>query len=192
MSNTGGARAWRFLKRNPRYIVEWWMSAAGVPPPRGKPLPIRTQTQEDLKAARWGLLAWEDPLEDDGPASPFWRDAPVLDAIPVPGAPGVGDLDNEPGWRLSGLRLADGPVVLKVERGDAAVQMRIADGAGFDPAGGIEVRWRAVLDLRTRLRRAADLWPIAAAAPKKAGSASPTRSCLLRSTAGWAASPCAA
>lgn len=192
MSNTGGARAWKFLKRNPRYIAEWWMSAAGVPPARGEPFPVRTQTQEDLKAARWGLLAWEDPLEEDGPASPFWRDAPALDAVPAPGAPAVADLDKEPGWRLSGLRLADGPVVLKVERGDAAAQMRLADGAGFDPAGGVELRWPAVLDLRTPLRRAADLWPVAAAAPKKAGSASPTGSCFWRSTAGWAASRCAA
>lgn len=91
ISNTGGARAWRFLKRNPRYIVEWWMSAAGARPPPEKPFPIRTQTQEDLKAARWGLLAWEDPLEENGPASPFWRDAPALNAIPVPVSIGFED-----------------------------------------------------------------------------------------------------
>ncbi len=42
-----------------------------------------------------------------------------------------------PNARLPGLRLEDGALILKAERGEAAVQMRIADGAGFDPAGGI-------------------------------------------------------
>ena len=190
MSNTGGARAWRFLKRSPRYIADWWMSAAGTPPPQGQPFPMRTQTQEDLKAARWGLLAWEDPL-GEGVASPFWTAAPTLRAVPAPDGPALTDLLSGPGVRLSGLRLLDGGAVLKIEQGDAAVQMRIAEGASFDPAGAVDIALPAELDLRTPLRRISDLWPIGAADSKKAAGGSWTRSCWWRWTAGSAAEACA-
>ena len=190
MSNTGGARAWRFLKRSPRYIADWWMSAAGTPPPVAEPFPIRTQSPGDLKAAGWGLLAWEDPLAD-GAASPFWAEAPTLRAAPAPDGLAFTDLLSAPGVRLSGLRLLDGALVLKIEQGDRAVQMRIAEGASFDPAGGVDIALPTHLDLRTGLRRISELWPIAAADSKKAAGGFWTRSCWWRWTAGSAAGACA-
>ena len=39
MQYTGGGRAWQFLKKNPQYIVDWWMWAAGTPLPQGDPVP---------------------------------------------------------------------------------------------------------------------------------------------------------
>ena len=155
MSNTGGKRAWEFLKRNPGYKEAAAEAAAGAAcaPEEPAPFPMRVQSGADLDAAAWGLLAWEVPLANGGPVSgtsvpgtsvcgtsvsPFWAEAPVLEAVPAPSPP-VAALAAEPGWRLSGLRLADGPVVLKVEHGMAAVQLHVADGAGFDPAGGIRV-----------------------------------------------------
>ena len=190
MSNTGGVRAWRFLKRSPRYITDWWMTTAGTPSPTAEPFPMRTQMREDLKAAGWGLLAWEDPL-GEGAASPFWAEAPTLRAVPAPDGPALTDLLSGPGVRVSGLRLLDGTVVLKVEQGDAAVQMRIAAGASFDPAGGVDIALPAELDLRTRLRRISELWPIAAADSKKAAGGFWTRSCCWRWTAGLPAGACA-
>ena len=62
---------------------------------------------------------------------------------------------------------ADGTAIIKVEDGEATAQIRIADGARFDPAGGIDLRLPTVLDLRRRLRRAAELWPIDSAETKK-------------------------
>ena len=51
-------------------------SAVAAPPGlEPAPFPVRIQRQADLDAARWGLLAWEDPDADD---SPFWSDAPML------------------------------------------------------------------------------------------------------------------
>ena len=99
--NTGGGRAWRFLKRNPRYIEARGMTA---PAPREPaPFPLRAQTEADLDAAAWGLLAWEDPA-DDGLGSPFWAEAPTLEAIASPSAsPAVAEIANESGWGLSGL-----------------------------------------------------------------------------------------
>ncbi len=114
---------------------------------------------------------------DGGSALPFWADAPVLEAIASPSpSPLLAALAAAPGWRVSGLRLADGPVVLKVEHGAAAVQLLIEDG--FDPAGGIRVATPTDLRIPERLRRAADLWPaVAVDSKKKAAAASLRGSC---------------
>ena len=53
MSNTGGTRAWWFLKRNPRYIEDRRKSPAAAPD-EAAPFPIRAQTAADRKAAAWG------------------------------------------------------------------------------------------------------------------------------------------
>ena len=153
-------RAWLFLKRNPDYIVERENAGGEPAPEESAPFPIRSQTEADGKATSWGLLAWEDPFDEAGPASPFWADVPMLEAAPEPGAPALTDLLAAPGLRLSGLRLGDGALILKAERGEAAVQMRIADGKAFDPAGGIALRLPVTLDLHRHLRRAADLWSV--------------------------------
>ena len=160
-TSTGAVSAWRFLKRNPDYIQEWWSVAAGIPPAEGEPFPIRVQTEADLKAAKWGLLAWEDPLAAAGPASPFWSDAPVLEAEPAPGG-GTALRELLSGTRasFSGLRLPDGALILKAEGGGLAAQLRIADGAGFDPDGGLVVLLGLGLDLPVVLARMRDLWTI--------------------------------
>ena len=158
-SATGAVSAWRFLKRNPRYILEWWVAASGIPPPGGEPFPIRRQSEADLEAAPWGLLAWEDPLAEGGPASPFWSDAPMAAGMPGrPGTPSFAALMRERGAHLSGLLLRDGALILRIERGAAAGQVRIEDGAGFDPAGGLALSLSWGLDhLSVELARAGDL-----------------------------------
>ena len=164
-------RAWLFLKRNPAYIEDRESAGAVSAPREAAPFPIRARTEADGKAASWGLLAWEDPFDEAGPVSPFWADAPMLEAAPEPSAHPLTDLLEAPGLRLSGLRLEDGALILKAERGEAAVQMRIADGAGFDPAGGIALRLPLTLDLRQHLSRVADLWSVAGVDIEKAAAA---------------------
>ena len=178
MSNTEASRAWEYLRRNPDYI-EARQAAAGPALEEPAPFPLRAQRAGDREAAAWGLLAWEDPDGEAGPASPFWADAPMLEAVPSPQAPALAELLNEPEVRLSGLRLEDGAAILKVERGEGSVQIRVADGTAFDPAGGIALRLPLGLNLQVRLRRTAELWPIAGAESKKedAARASLTRSC---------------
>ena len=185
MSNTEAARAWKYLRRNPAYIDDSGRAAEPAPA-EPAPFPLRRQTECDLEAAAWGLLAWEDPLDEAGPASPFWTEAPPLDALPVPGGPTLADLLDVPGVGLSGLRLESGAVIVKVERGEASVQIRIADGGAFDPAGGVNLlRLPPCHDLPERLHRVVELWPIDGARIKKdAGDGSRTRSCCWRSTAG--------
>ena len=166
MTNVGGARAWQYLRRNPGY-VEAWRKAGPPAPDEPAPFPLRAQTEADCEAANWGLLAWEDPTADDGPSSPFWTDAPTFDAVQAPEAPAISELLKAPDVRLSGLRTEGGAVILKAEKGDASVQLRIGDGEAFDPDGGLDVRLPVTLDLKVRLRAMADLWPIGAAPPTK-------------------------
>ena len=170
MSSTEGTRAWEYLRRNPAYI-EAWRTAAEPAAEEPAPFPLRVQAAADREAAAWGLLAWENPDVEAGPASPFWAGAPMLEAVPSPEAPALAELLTEPEVRLSGLRLEEGAAILKVERGEGSVQIRIDDGAAFDPAGGIDLRLPMVLDLRARLRRTADLWPIAGGRIKKEDAA---------------------
>ncbi|MDE0381555.1 MAG: hypothetical protein OXI20_20175 [Rhodospirillales bacterium] len=170
MSNTEGTRAWEYLRRNPDY-VEAWRTAAELAPEEPAPFPLRAQTAADREAAAWGLLAWEDPDEEAGPGSPFWADVSMLEAVPSLEAPALAEMLKEPEVRLSGLRLEGGAAILRVERGEGSVQVRIADGAAFDPAGGIALRLPLALDLQVRLCRTAELWPIAGAETKKEGAA---------------------
>lgn len=182
MSNKGGVRAWQFLRRNPAY-VEAWRRVETAAPVEPAPFPLRKQTEADSAAAEWGLLAWEDPLAEDGPASPFWAEAEMLDASPAQDAPPLSELLKAPDCRLWGLRLRSGAVIVKVEEGERAVQLRIVDGDTFDPAGGIALRLPVGLDLRLRLRRAADLWPLGSRGKKRpSGGACPTASFSWLST----------
>lgn len=174
MSRTEGTRAWEYLRRNPAYI-EARRTMAEPAAEEPAPFPLRVRTAADREAAAWGLLAWEDPDGGTGPASPFWADAPMLEAVASPEAPALAELLKEPEVRLSGLRLEDGTAILKVERGEGAVQIRVGGGAAFDPAGGIALRLPLGLDLRMRLRRTAELWPIDGAGTKKEDAARGSR-----------------
>ena len=87
----------------------------------------RVQTEADLEATRWGLVAWEDPRERSR-FKPFWIDEKMLMAVVVePGDP-VGMMARETGMTVSGLRLLDGALVLKVKRGRRVEQIRVLEG----------------------------------------------------------------
>ena len=65
-------RAWRFIRASKAYRDAWRRLA---PPPgllEPAPFEIRWQTEIDLGALRWGLLAWANPDAVLGPLSPFW------------------------------------------------------------------------------------------------------------------------
>ena len=184
MSETGAARAWQFLKRNPDYLAKWRNTADAAPAITAAPFPLRAQTPADLKAAAWGVLAWENPLAANGPVSPFWAEAPMLEAEAVPPdaalpVPPLMALLRQCGARMSGLRLwPGGALILKIERDDAAMQIRLAGGGAFDADAGIVLRLPFGLGLPERLTRARDLWAIAASGSKKAAAGgSATASC---------------
>ena len=133
----GGARAWRYLRWHPRYRTEWRSLAVEAARERA-PFPVRVQSEADLAAARWGLFAWQDPFADVGPLSPFWTVAPSAYAVVVP--PGSTPADEplgeelaREGARLSGLRLGDGTLLLKVEHSAlAGAGQRLSPACGQD------------------------------------------------------------
>ena len=134
----GAIIAWRILRCDPDYCNEWVSAAEHSGSAGGGVIPIRDQTEADLEAAPWGLLAWQDPFTDEGPASPFWADAPMAEGRQAGGGtPPFADLVRREKGAISGLRLLDGALILKVERKGAAGMVRIEDGASFDPAGGL-------------------------------------------------------
>ena len=198
MTNDGPVKAWQFLKRNPRYAVDW-RGADPVPSVGPASFPLREQSRSDEDAAAWGLLAWEDPHREDGPSSPFWVDTPMLEAESVPadapGMPAFRSLVYEAGARLSGLRLTGGALILKIVRSSDAVQLRIADGDGFDPARGLVLRLGVGLNLPVKLVHGADLWAVLGVRVKKARTAAAGRiktSCFAPSMEPLPARPIAA
>ncbi|MCY3672416.1 MAG: hypothetical protein OXH14_15265 [Alphaproteobacteria bacterium] len=152
-ATTWSADAWAFLQRNPDYRVA--RAAASLAPRYEEaPFPIRIGSARDRAAAEpWRLLAWEDP---DGPVSPFW-DIPMLSCVLVAGEPPLVELAGAAGSSLSGLRIGEGVLVLKIERGDAAVQLCLTGAGRFPERGGIELR-HGVLNLPQTMRRERDLW----------------------------------
>ena len=156
----GGARAWQFLKRNPEFQDAWAARPDELPVFEDAPFPLRRQTEPERGLGRFGLHGWEDPLAADGPASPFWAVAPMLDVVPVRGdGEGLAALAHGVGTGLAGLRLADGALILKLERGGRAQQVRIAGGRAFDPArDSIEVRTRPGPGVASRHARSGELW----------------------------------
>ena len=190
MPNTTGSRAWQYLRRNPNYVEAWREAAAERAQEVPAPFPLRLQTEAERAAAAWGLLAWEDPGASEGPASPFWADAPMLEGeAAAPGGPSVVEALRAPGARLSALRLGCGALILKVEQGAAVAQVRIADGEGFDAEGGLAFRLTFGLGLITRLNCIGDLWAIAAGRPKKVAALGTTRRCFWPWTALSQATP---
>ncbi|MCY4559378.1 MAG: hypothetical protein OXF79_23970 [Chloroflexi bacterium] len=94
-------------------------------------LALRAQTEADLDVARWGLLAWEDPRERSK-FKPLWIDEKMLMAVVVEPGDTVGRMARATGMSVSGLRLLDGALVLKVHRGRRVEQIRVLEGDSFD------------------------------------------------------------
>ena len=177
-----GAHAWAYLRRDPRYCAAW-AAQAGAARFEAGAFPLRVQTEADLVASEWSLLAWEDP----GAAawrSPFWCGIPMLvgepDPEPWPDPAPLLPLLAEAGAVVEGLRLLDGHFVLKVELRNALLQIRVPSGRTFGPGDGIVAKLGLSLPLETTVARVEDLWRVAGRLPpprKSRDRGRSTRSC---------------
>ena len=79
-----------------------------------------------------GPARLEDPRERSA-FKPFWIDEKMLVAVVVEPGDTVGMLARATGMRVSGLRLLDGALVLKVNRWRRVEQIRVLEGESFDP-----------------------------------------------------------
>ena len=138
----GGDRDGDSLRSNPDCRADWREHGAAASFMESLGFPLRTQSEADLKAARWGLLAWEDPRTRNR-FSPFWVDDKIVRAVvvkPEESAPAVAVMARETGTSFTGLRLRDGSLVLKAKLGRLMEQLRIIDGDSFDfDRTGLEV-----------------------------------------------------
>ena len=171
MKETGdAARAWVFLSRVEAYVAAWRAQPArhsAEPVFEPGPFPIRIQTPVDLEAARFELLAWQDP-DDEGSRSPFWDQDGMVEAVLEPEAEPLVSLAAAGGGSVEGLRLADGGLVLKVEYAGAVVQVRLRGSGPFPEDGGIEIRHGFERRIPKTVRRMLDFWSVAGLpAPRK-------------------------
>ena len=177
-----GARAWLFLRHVAAY--EAACRAHSVLPAlepvfEPGPFPIRIQTATDLEAARFDLLAWADPHRVDGPASPFWVQSGMVEAVLESDAEPLVPLVATGGGAVEGLRLAEGGLVLKIECAGAVVQIRVRDSAPFPEDGGIEVRHRFGLRMPQTVGRMLDFWSVAGLPAPRMGRGGGARTGLL-------------
>ncbi len=166
-----GVRAWRFLRASRGYREAW---ARRRPPPglpERAPFPVRLQTAADLAAPSWGMAAWEDP-HGARPLAPFWARAGVVEGRVTRDAPPLVRLADEGGASLSGLRLADGGLMLRIERDGRSVQVRLPPATVFPEDGGLR------LVLVREVARIEDAWPDGPA-PRQ-GGARGTANCWRR------------
>ena len=167
-----GAHAWAYMRRDPDYRKAW--AAHGAPPRfEAAPFPLRVQSEGDLEAAAaWSLLAWDDP-EAEAWRSPFWSDVAMLvgepDRDPDPDPTPLLSLLAEAGARVEGLRLTDGRFILKVELGNAALQILVPSGRPFAPGDGIMAKLGLSLPLEMIVERIEDLWRVSGGQPPRQG-----------------------
>ncbi len=127
----GPAGDWHALRSNPDYKADWRAHGGAPSVVESAGFALRAQTEADLEAARWGLLAWEDPRERSK-FRPFWIDEKMLEATVAGQGDPVGKMARASGMSVAGLRLVDGALVLKVHRGRRVEQIRVLEGNGFD------------------------------------------------------------
>lgn len=134
----GRWEAWRSLRANPDYRADWKAHASAAPALEPAPFPLRVQSEADLMAQRWGLLAWEDPRVRNR-MTPFRSDVQMVRATAVKpdvrDRPAMCDLVRQSPASYSGLRLRDGSVVLKVEWRRRVEQIVLTNSEAFDPPG---------------------------------------------------------
>ncbi len=142
-------RAWRFLRASKGYRAAW--RRRRLLPGLAEPAPfdLRWQTEADRSALRWGLLAWANPYAVDGPASPFWAGAAMIDGRAERGTAPLAALTETGDAALAGLRVAEA-LILKIEWHGAAAQVRIPGPAAF-PEDGSLLLVREVVEI-------ADVW----------------------------------
>ena len=158
MTAADGPWAWAFLRCDRHYRAAWRENAA-PPAYEDGPFPVRIRSEADLAAeGTWRLLAWEDP--DGGCASAFFADAPMFEGVGSLCAPPLLVLLADADATVEGLRLADGVLVLKVEKNGRAVQVRIADDGPVMAGGGVRLIHDWGLSLPVDITRLTDMWSV--------------------------------
>ena len=149
-------RAWRFIRASKAYREAWKRRRPTPGLPEQAPFPVRLRTAADAGALRWGMMAWEDP-EAEHPLAPFWAAAGVIDGEVAHDAAPLVRLAAEGGTALSGLRLDDGALMLRIEQPGRSMQVRLPAGSVF-PEACPGPRSGGGLRLIREVERIEDVW----------------------------------
>ncbi len=162
-----GALAWQVLRQVDDYVEAWDGHAAATAACALEPgpFPILVQSECDIGAARFELLAWEDP---SGPGPPFWRQEWMPEALLNPDAPPLAAIPDE-GGTVDGLRLLSGDLVVRIGCGGASVQVRVRDAPRFPDDGGLSVMLDFGLRMSRTMRRMIDFWSAAGLSGPRSG-----------------------
>lgn len=131
MEVRGPVGDWHALRSNPDYRADWRAYGGAPSVVESAGFALRAQTEADLEGARWGLLVWEDPRERSR-FKPFWIDEGMLTAEVSERGDPMGAIARASGMTVTGLRLLDGALVLKVKRWRRVEQIRVPEGDSFD------------------------------------------------------------
>ena len=93
--------------------------------------------------------------------SPFWVQSGMVEAVLEPDTEPLAPFVAANGGSIEGLRLTCGDLVLKVEYGDAVVQVLVQGARRFPEDGGIHVRHRFGFRMPQSVRRMLDFWNVA-------------------------------
>ena len=160
----GNAAAWTFMSCVRAYQAAW-QERAPVPAFEPAPFPIRIQSAADLAAGvPWRIRAWENPFVKKGPAAPFW-DASMLAGEGSATAPPLLPFLAAAGARIDGLRLRSRALIVKIEHGGRAVQIRVANDAPLLAGGGIRLWQEIGHELPAAFARATDLLDVLGCPP---------------------------
>ena len=129
-------RAWHFIRASKAYRDTWTKRRPLPGLPERAPFPVRLQMPADLAAMAWGMLAWEDP-DAERPFGPFWARAGVIDGRVTRDAPPLVRLAAEGDAVLTGLRLFDNALMLRIEQANRSVLVRLPPGAVLAEDGGL-------------------------------------------------------
>ena len=163
------AGAWALLRLDREYRAAWRTHAAPPVYEDGTPFPVRIRSDADRIAERdWSLLTFEDP---DGNAASAFFDMPMLEGEGSAAATPLLAMLEAAGARVEGLRLGDGALVLKVEAGDRAVQVRIENPAPLLAGGGVRLFHDWGLALPVAIARLGDLWSVSGGGDPSTGQA---------------------
>lgn len=153
--------AWRLLRGLRAYRAAWESRSEAPAFEKGAAFPVRIQSRADLAARDpWRIEAWENPFARDGPASPFWAGERMLEAEGRSGAPPFLPMLADAGARIDGLRLLDGTLIVKIEHGGRAVQIRVTRDGPLLGAGGLRLYHDYGLELPMEIARLTDLWSV--------------------------------
>ena len=162
-----GALAWRVLRQVDGYVEAWDRHAARARARALEPGPFRILVQADcdIEAARFELLAWEDP---SGPGPPFWLQDGMTEALLKPDAMPLAAIPGE-GGTVEGLRLLSGDLVVRIGAGAASVQVRVRDAPRVPDDGGLSVLHDFGLRMPRSMRRMNDFWSAAGVTSPRSG-----------------------